>query len=261
MTRPAAAWLARAQMVICACLAVAAFSPMPVRAQAPAPRGALAMLAANPDTEAALAAPFGARLAARLASHLEKGAEPKCVADRRLDGSAFAALARTLLIRIGKQVRDFNTSALRMADAESAFARHIGAGVAGEVERILADDTIKRLIALKEEQNKGDFILYLIDQFDRALLLRRIDLGGRISPLATGDMDLLMESEALSQAVDDFVRDNDTPSVKRIIELLDTAAIALQANMDEEKLLKFSPTSLLEPQTELLEEHCIIIRR
>jgi hypothetical protein len=197
----------------------------------------------------AFAADYGRKITAEFGRILRASADPECLRTRRIDPGTLDARAGEILVRAGTRLYEIPIELVDPAKFEAAFAANAGPGAKAEYASLSSDPDAKRLQALRDPATFVGVVLQVAETADRHALLARVRLKGHISPLATGNAELLEEQERITdkslEDADRFLRQKYTPQeIKRLAQLNDAYAKAMQAATSEEKLLRLGPRQL-----------------
>jgi len=230
----------------------------PVSAQGPAPSATPAFMKvlAPPTPAESLEAPLSARLADKLGQAWFDSADPACRTSKSLDLAAYQKLARTMIVAVGDNMREFSASVQDAPKAEAQFAAQAGRGAAGELQRLANDPVVKEFLNRNRKRAAVELTQTYLENIERALLLRRVQ-ARQASPLATGD-DILLEIEKVSSAPLDYVDANKKRGMNRFLELMVIAERAVSETSNQTELLKWGPVRLMVVLEGPLKEHCVM---
>jgi len=118
---------------------------------------------------------------------------------------------------------------------------------------------VKRYLAIERPRRLAFLLDYVFEQFSRYVLINRIKFG-QVSPLATGNETLLRANptEKAEAELEQYLKTNTSPQVRRYIELNEQAAAALKASLNTDQVRNnFSPTALFRGAEKDLAALCV----
>jgi hypothetical protein len=246
--RPCRRWLQLLAVLACAWAQAA---------QAEAPQ--FIRIAAPVSGKEAFADVYGQLMVDEMHKALLKDAQPSCLIDRNI---ARADILRDrgeeLLVRFGDAIGEKMMAAVDADLADREFVRLAGGTAMQELRTLIKDPVVAELLRISRIADRDRFVDRTTETFDRYVLLHRIKID-RISPIVTGSTFLMEKSRAVAaeEEADAFVAKNGTPAVKRYLELVEAAGIALEAAADRERLALMGPTQLLAGLDEALAALCV----
>ena len=192
----------------------------------------------------ALASPYGQSLARRFGDLLRRSASESCAKQRDLDLSRMASFGFAILEKRGIQMLERSAALGDRSRFDATLLALTGTGADAERSRLRAQPEVRRFLALTRPARQARVLDDLAETLDRYAQQRAIGLKGRISPVATRDEQALalhpeMRAQAAAAA---YVRESDTPSLRRWLEL-DTAR--RQAARHAEAAAMLAPESAL----------------
>jgi len=252
--------LARALAATVAFAVVTWLAVAPISAQTNAkPPPALVTILSTPSPAESIQAPLAAKLADRLGQVWFNSAEPACRASRSLDLASYQKLARTMLVAAGDHMRQLATRAQDGPKADAAFAAQAGNGAVAEFRRLSAEPVVKEFLVRMRSRLAVEQTHAYLENIERALLLKRVEMKGRADPLAAGDSDLLEEIEKATGAPMDYVEANKGKAIDRFLELLIIAERTLAETINRDEVLLWGPGKLMVVLEEPLKANCIIM--
>ena len=230
----------------------------PASAQGAVPKATPAFMKvlAPPTPSESLEAPLSARLADKLGQAWFDSADPACRTGKSLDLAAYQKLARTMIVAVGDNMRQFSASVQDAPKAEAQFAAQAGRGAAEELQRLANDAVVKEFLVRNRKRAAVELTQTYLENIERALLLRRVQ-ARQASPLATGD-DILLEIEKVSSAPLDYADANKKRAMNRFLELMTIAERAVSETANQNELLKWGPVRLMAVLEGPLKEHCVM---
>ena len=253
MKSPAGSALRLAFAAVAAILA-----PAPASAQIPQ-----FMAVAGPMTTAseAFADSYGQLMIDELGKALRKGADPACLAEKKIAPDALRARGEDMLVRHGQAMFDRMLALIDGRAADAEFARLGGAGALAEWRALAADPLIVELNRIMRPGKLDALVDQTTETFDRYVMLSGFTLDN-ISPISTGS-ELMEKSrvESSSEQVDAFMASNDTPAIQRYIALSEATEETLQAALAHDQVLKYGPTQWMAGLDDDLRAACVGNRR
>jgi hypothetical protein len=175
----------------------------------------------------ALASPQGAALLTTFAANVRKSGDPACLQAKALDEAALVAGGRTLLHRRGVQTMRILEENFDHAAYQAALAEAGEPDAVGEVEKLRDEPDVKAFIALLQPAQLARLLDYVLEQFDRHVLVARINLHP-VSPAPRGEPDPIKDNliESAETAAQKYLDEHPSPQVDRyldLVEVMDTA--------------------------------------
>ena len=123
------------------------------------------------------------------------------------------------------------------------------------------DPVVQRFLVMERQLRLVRVLNFVIEQFDRYVLLNRIDLDS-ISPLSNGKDELLRAdpSEAIEGALEKFVSDNPSPEFRQFYRLSELASELLPQALDTNFVLSVGPMTFYRGVETELAELCVVKR-
>lgn len=244
---------------ICVAFAVivmAAGMAAPASAQVP-----LASPAEKPAevTREAFASPYGRAMVAEFNAVLRASADPACLQSKNLKAEQLAQRGEALITRWSVKAMEVLASFINISIYETKLAQSAGVGAATELKRLEANPDVKRYLAIERPRRLAFLLDYVFEQFSRYVLINRIKFG-QVSPLATGNETLLRANptEKAEAELEQYLKTNTSPQVRRYIELNEQAAAALKASLNTDQVRNnFSPTALFRGAEKDLAALCV----
>ncbi len=144
---------------------------------------------------------------------------------------------------------------------EEKITQRAGQGAVAELMQLRSDPVVQRYLALERPLRLAKVLNFVIDQFDRYVLLNRINLDS-ISPLSNGKDELLSAdpTEAVEEALEKFVNENTSPRFQRFYRLSEIAGEAMPEALDTNFVLKVGPVTFYRGVETELAELCVVKR-
>lgn len=246
------------------CMAAAAMmvagTVWPASAQLPL-SGPLASPTEKPTavTREAFTSPYGRAVIAEFVNVLRAGADPACLQSKNLKPDQLAQRGDAFLTTWSVKAMEVLASFINISIYETKLAQSAGLGAAAEFKRLEANPDVKRYIAIERPRRLALLVDYVMEQFDRYVLINRIKLGA-VSPLATANEALMRANptEKVEAELEQFLAANKSPQVRRYFELTEQAAAALAASLNTDQVRNnFSPTALFRGAEKDLAALCV----
>jgi hypothetical protein len=208
----------------------------------------------------AIATRYGQLIVDALEKALAKDADPACLAARSIAPAQLRSHGEALLVRQGQARLDRMMALVDSGKADAEFVQRGGAGAQEEWRALLAEPTVAEYLRIERPVKLVDLVNGTTENFGRYVVLRRIRLG-EINPLATGDLEILTLGEEVADAAVEAAEAhraaNDTPAMRRFLEMSEWIAESLQAAIDEPQLLRYGPSQWMQGLDEDLRALCI----
>jgi hypothetical protein len=226
-----------------AAILMAAAAASPALAQVP-----LASATEKPAelTREAFASPYGRAMVAEFNTVLRASADPACLTSKNIKADELAKRGEALIVKWSVHAMEALASFINLFIYETTLAKSAGVGASAEVKRLEANPDVKRYRAIERPRRLALVLDYAFEQFSRYVLIHRVKLG-QVSPLATGNETLMRANptERVEAGLEQFLKVNTSPQVRRYVELNDQVAAALAASLNTEHTRNnFSPAAL-----------------
>lgn len=207
----------------------------------------------------AIASRYGQLLVADAGRILRDSADPACLRERGLEKADFEARAREMYVRNGTRMYETFDALVETQKFNAAFDQLAGPNGRQDYRRLRDNPLVVRFRAIIDRMQLASAAETIVENIDRHALLMRIKLARRLSPLASGNMDLLTvgEQESSLDPVDDFIAKNRTPDFERWLDLLNFIAEAGQKSMRTENALLLGPIQYTPDAAADLEKLCV----
>jgi hypothetical protein len=205
---------------------------------------ALAQLAlTRPDdnpaalTREAFASPYGRAMVAEFVTVLKASADATCLRSKNIKPEQLAQRGEAFIGKWGANAMTVLASYINLPIYETKFAQSAGVGAAGEMKRLAANADVKQYIAIERPRRLAYLLDYVFENFSRYVLISRIKMG-QISPLATGNEELLNKNptEKVEADLEQFLKTNTSPQVRRYAELSEQSSAALAASLNTDQV-------------------------
>jgi hypothetical protein len=250
----------RAGSVVRLAFAAAVLALLPASASAQVPQF---MAVAGPMTTAkeAFADSYGQLMIDELDKALRKGADPACLAEKKIAPGTLRARGEDMLVRHGQAMFDRMLALINGRAADAEFARLGGAGALAEWRTLAADPLVVELNRIMRPGKLDALVDQTTEMFDRYVVLNGFRLDN-INPVATGSE--LMEksrAESSSEQADAFMAGNDTAAMQRYIVLSEATGEAIQAAVAQDRMLQYGPTQWMAGLDGDLRAACVVNRQ
>jgi len=228
----------------------------------------MAMAHAQPPDEARAEIPslvrdafdsgYGKALVAELGKSLRKDADAACLTAKGIAPDQLEQRGRDLIVKWGVRMREIYNSMVDREAYSEKFTASAGRGAVAELKRLRNDADVKRILELERPIRLANIADSIFEQFDRHLLVQRIQLTA-VSPLGTGNEALLNmnPTEATQEKVDKFVAPSKSPALKKYLKLSQQSIAASVAAMKKEDARKAGPSAFFGGVEADLAELCI----
>lgn len=201
---------------------------------------------------------YGQLIVNELHRALLKGAEPSCLAGKEVTADKVRDRGEDILIRFGQAIDDKLMAAVDGNAADKAFTLRGGATALADLQRLLKDPAVAELLLLIRPGDRDRLVERTTEMFDQFVSLNRIKLDP-INPRTTGSY-LVEKSRADSSGVraHAFVQKNDTPAMRRYLDLVEAAGAALEAAKDRAQLERHDSNQVIADLAAELAAMCIV---
>lgn len=214
-----------------------------------------------PFLREALDHPYGRALIGEFAKSVAQSADAACLQSKRLDQPRLTERGRDLFQRYGTKSMEILIANVDVRLYEAKIIERAGPGSVGELMRLREDPEVKKYLDLERPFRIAKILDFVIENFDRYVLLNRIRLQS-FAPVSTGNDGLLRASpvEAAEEAMEKFVADNKSQQFSRFYRLSEFAADALLEAFNRELALRWGPGTFYCGVENDLAELCITRR-
>ena len=211
-----------------------------------------------PFMRESLQTPFARVLLAEFARSVQKKADPVCLQSKGLDAAKLAERGRDLFERWGTKGMETLVGAFDIKRYEEKIAERAGPDAARVLMQLRNDPVVQRYLVLERPLRLVRVLNFVIEQFDRYVLLNRIGLDS-ISPLSNGKDELLRAdpSEAIEEALEKFVSDNPSPQFRQFYRLSELAGELMPQAIDMNFLQNVGPMAFYRGVETELAELCV----
>jgi hypothetical protein len=201
----------------------------------------------NPDPEALVAAafssPYGQALVDETAAVIGESAEAACVQAKGMQKSAIAERARTILVQHGAAAIRILATAIDRSKYEAGLVARKGPDAVAELERLRRDPLIQEFRAIQRPLADANLANWVVEQFDRYVLIKRVKLVRGVSPINTGKEQLLQAdpTDQTLEKLDAFADSNKSATLERYLDYTQAAIGSLGEAANREQLQKTGP--------------------
>src|SRR5215207_673269 len=133
---------------------------------------------------------YGKALVAELGKSLRKDADAACLTAKGIAPDQLEQRGRDLIVKWGVRMREIYNSMVDREAYSEKFTASAGRGAVAELKRLRNDADVKRILELERPIRLANIADSIFEQFDRHLLVQRIQLTA-VSPLGTANEALL----------------------------------------------------------------------
>lgn len=207
----------------------------------------------------AFASNYGLAIVAEFGRILRASADAECLKSKALDAERLTERGRVTLLRHGARMLAIYGTLFDTARYEAVLAERAGPKAKAEILRLRADPEVKRLLALYEPAKLAAIVDNVAETIDRYALIARIRLARQLSPLATGNAELLgaNPTDRSVEEVERFLKGRKSAALKRWLELEQASHDAATRSSDRDAIQRLGPRQLAEGLDADLAELCI----
>src|SRR5262245_45703339 len=187
--------------------------------------------------------PYGKALVAEAAKVFRKSADPRCLAEKKLDEPQLEAKARELLVRYGTRMNEVYAGLIDVKKLQAALEARAGLGAKDELVRLRSAPEVVEFKKLSAPARFLSTAEHILEAFETYLLIQRIRLAARISPLATGDERLVQLSEETEKSIEPLLAGKHPPALARYLELSEIIREEGAKIIDHQGMLRFGGPS------------------
>ncbi len=208
-----------------------------------------------------LETPFARVLLAEFAKSVQKKAGSSCLRSKGLDAAKLAERGRDLFERWGTKGMETLIGAFDIKRYEEKIAERAGPDAPRLLMQLRIDPVVQRYLVLERPLRLARVLNFVIEQFDRYVLLNQIGLDS-ISQLSNGKDELLRAdpTEAIEEALEEFVSDNPSPEFRQFYRLSELASELMPQALDADFVLKVGPMMFFRGVETELAELCVVKR-
>src|SRR5262245_12854913 len=202
--------------------------------------------------------PYGKALVAEAAKVFRRSADPRCLAQKKIDEPQLEAKARELLVRYGTRMNEAYAGLMDMKQLEAALDARAGPGVKDEIARLRSAPEVAEVNKLSAPARFLRTAEHILEGLETYLLIQRIRLAAPISPLATGDERLVQLSEEAEKSIEPLLAGKHPPALERYLELSEIIREEGAKAFDRQGMLRFGgPSSFFRGVEAELAELCL----
>jgi hypothetical protein len=202
--------------------------------------------------------PYGKALVAEAAKVFRRSADPRCLAEKKLDEPQLEAKARELLVRYGARMIEAQVGLVDLKKLEAALEARAGPGVKSEIARLRSAPEVAEFNKLSAPARFVSTAEHILEGFETYLLIHRLRLAGDISPLVTGDDRLVKMSEEAEKSIEPLLAGKRPAALARYLELSEIMREEYVKAFDRQGMLRFNgPQSFFRGVEAELAELCL----
>lgn len=240
------------RVFVVALIAVFAASPAAAQIQNPTdPPG--------PLLRDAFASPYGKVFLVEFEAAVRRDAGAACLKSKGLDSGKVSERAQEIFLRYGTNAMEMVRQNLDLAAYEKRMAASGVSNARAEIEKLKQNPEVKRISDLERPVKLVRAVDFVLEQFDRYVLLNKIKLGS-IAVASTGKFDLIKgvdPAEKNEEEIEKLIKESKTPEVKRFAELSEIVAAATLDAFDQKKALEWGPGTFFGGVEKDLAELCV----
>src|SRR5499426_184996 len=184
--------------------------------------------------------PYGKALVAEAAKVFRRSADPRCLAEKKLDEPQLEAKARELLVRYGTRINEAYMGLVDMKKLEAALETRAGPGSKDEIARLRSAPEVAEFNKLSAPARFVSIAEHILEAFERYLVIQRLRLAGDISPLVTGDDRLVKMSEEAEKSMEPLLAGKHPAALARYLELSEIIGEEYAKAFDRQGMLRFN---------------------
>jgi hypothetical protein len=222
---------ARSVSVLIACLVTSAHAQDQI---------SFADISGPPDKRVreAFAIPYGKLLVAEFGAILRDSADAACLKEKAVDSAQLPQRSEALLVKYGTLMFEAVLQNIDHKGFDAALAKAVPDGKA-ELERLRSDVDVKRLIELSQPMAAAGVVNQVTENIDRVALLSRFKFKRQLSPISTGNQELL-DADPSEKSLDEmnkFMQESKSEALKRYLEVMQAVSDATLASSNDRALL------------------------
>jgi hypothetical protein len=201
--------------------------------------------------------PYGKALVTEAAKVFRKSADPRCLAEKKLDEPQLEAKARELLVYYGARTIEAYQGLVDLKKLEAALEARAGPGVKDEIARLRSTPEVAEFNKLSAPARFVNTAEHILEGFETYFLIHRFRFAP-ISPLATGDDRLVKMSEEAEKSIEPLLAGKRTAALARYLELSEIIGEEYAKAFDRQGMLRFNgPSSFFRGVEAELAELCL----
>lgn len=216
----------------------------------------------GPFVREAFDAPYGRALIAEFGKALHSAADPACLESKSIGLDQLTSRGGELWVKWGTRTMETVLTYIDTAKYAQSFSAAAGPNAAAELEGLKRQPEVVHYIAVERPLRLAKVADFMVEQFDRYVLLTRHKIRS-VSPLATGNDVLLRAnpSERIEEEIEELTAKATSPELPRFLELSDQAAGAMTDALKKDQVLLAGPNTFYRGVEVDLAELCITVRR
>src|SRR5262249_20846872 len=200
--------------------------------------------------------PYGKALVAEAAKVFRRSADPRCLAEKKLDEPQLEAKARELLVRYGTRMSEAYAGLVDMKKLEAALEARAGSGVKDEIARLRSAPEVAEFNKLSAPARFLSTAEHILEGFEPYLVIHCFCLAP-ISPITTGDDRLVKMSEEAEKSIEPLLARKHPAALARYLELSEIIREEYVKAFDRQGMLRFNgPSSFFRGVEAELAELC-----
>jgi hypothetical protein len=205
--------------------------------------------------------PYGKALVTEAAKVFRSSADPRCLAEKKLDEPQLEAKARELLVRYGARMFESYWGLVDRKKLEAALEARAGPGVKDELARLRSAPEVAEFNKLSAPARFAGTAEKIVEVFEQYLVISRFHLAGNLSPLASGDDRLLKIREEVEESIEPLLAGKHSAALARYLALGEIMREELVKASDVQGVLRFGPSSFFRGVEVELAELCVTGKR
>jgi hypothetical protein len=187
--------------------------------------------------------PYGKALVTEAAKVFRRSADPRCLAEKKLDEPQLEAKARELLVRYGARMLESYGGLVDLKKLEAALEARAGPGVKDELARLRSASEVAEFIRLSAPARFAGNAAKIVEVFETYLTLHRFRLAGYISPPMSGDDRLMKMREEVEESIEPLLARKHPAALARYLALGKIIGEEFGKAVDHQGVLRFGPSS------------------
>jgi hypothetical protein len=206
--------------------------------------------------------PYGKALVTEAAKVLRSSADPRCLAEKKLDEPQLEAKARELLVRYGARMIEYHRGFADLKKIEAAIEARAGPGVKDEIARLRSTPEVAEFNKLSAPARFAVNAEKIVERFEQYLVLNRFRLMGAISPNVSGDERLRNLRDEVEESMEPLLAAKRPAALARYLELSEIVSEEVVKAVDPQDLKRrFAPWSSFRGVEAGLAELCVTGKR
>jgi hypothetical protein len=191
----------------------------------------------------AFATRYSGLLMDEFAKTVRESADMACLQPKGLDAAKLKQRGTDLFQRWGTRIMERIAGNIDLKRFDAGLTARAGANAKQDIAALRRLPEVQRFIALERPMRLAKVTDFVVEQFDRYVLITRIRLKS-FAPLATGNERLLRANPTeVSETAVERLAARKSPQVERFLKLSEAAAGAMLEAFDRETALLWGPTT------------------